>query len=1298
MSSAVAAGSTAPSPSSIDPRQLQGATPDYAQSLHHGPIDANYLSSYPAYQQYSNSSNPSSLNTPAHHTPENSVYGEFSDYGVDEFFGVDFDAAGPDLLSDPEVMDDIVTPASQLDVAGSYPQPSNDRTEALDISPPTSHPMTPNLSSSSRESPHPRQPPAVQTYMARVSGPSDGLNSASSPSTMSLNPSLNTTDQPTPTTSQTSADGVTSSMNALPGHSPRVTLTTWNSTVERDLSVESEYRSTIDMRSQQGPDYLGQQDTPSSSTCDIHMTVTQSSNGSWEDDGASGRSGVDPLRRKSISDVEIPNLKDLAKKEESDAKRRDVEEWRSQAGYSTDADDEGSSRSYAMLSAASPNRGRSRSTGAVPSQQNSPQGFSGRSAENARICTPGPGDGSSEGEGIRPVSPTLTIRENKTVEGQMYFNETAANITPDDIVRMQHSRHWTDPAAYPHITNPTIDGKGPTANEMIEKWNTAADSFSLLSRSATWGTTRRRSEPSLVDIESLRSGSLLKRLSFGKGGEKKPSIFNSLNNAVGNIVRKKSVGESSKLKRNRNISVDRGRPPALPAGRKETPSTLAPPARSPSGHRSRPQSPRLNTNFGNELTPGPGHSRRASLGVSSPKAAIGEFIHGVMRRSRSKSELGGQIGLAGQWRNLGGPPVPNLPSPKVDGEDDNSNCDLQLHGISDAEGDDEDDDDLGDDGDLQFDRDTPIVATMDGFRDHVLKLNSMMEPGFLVDRLAHQQMIRYKALLGLRVKHSGALNDGECDSAEFCLSMGGSTKYHEAKAKGRNAKSLHVDGDGSDSNPENQLGAESFPEGVPKPPAHSLPAEFECQLCFKVKKFQKPSDWTKHVHEDVQPFTCTYPNCKEPKSFKRKADWVRHENEKHRQLEWWTCEVDDCSHKCYRKDNFLQHLVREHKLQEPRTKSKAAIKKAKGQDEEEAWRIVRECHHETSAKPNEEPCKFCGRTFTTWKKLTVHLGKHMEQISLPVLRVVEQRPVDANTIISPIEALPTRHAPVTPIGMNRQVSAGSSANYHSNNISPNVQQFPQFTASMGQMGIPPAPSMDDFGDTMYGPPFDYNANASADFGYGANAPMRQQGGMIPRGAPNGFDSLGQMDHSPLLDQSGGFRAMGQPYAGQQQAYGSIPGSYASSNDNLSPSPPGYPPATQGFLSFNSVPTSQQQPPMTSSEAFLAAPQAVLDYQGGCPEQFGLGGYGGMAGIGPDMGFGRGRMEIRGGRGTPYSPSPSGGQLQQQQQQRGFGNGGLVVNGGVGMGRDRSGSGGRGGVAGGGQQQGAYQAQYGYGGV
>lgn len=98
--------------------------------------------------------------------------------------------------------------------------------------------------------------------------------------------------------------------------------------------------------------------------------------------------------------------------------------------------------------------------------------------------------------------------------------------------------------------------------------------------------------------------------------------------------------------------------------------------------------------------------------------------------------------------------------------------------------------------------------------------------------------------------------------------------------------------------------------------------------------------------------------------------------------------MDNCTHVCYRKDNFLQHLVREHKLPEPRQKPEAAIEKTRLT--EPAWIMLEKCHHETTNHPQNEPCKFCGETFSSWEKLTSHLAKHMENIASPVLRLVAE--------------------------------------------------------------------------------------------------------------------------------------------------------------------------------------------------------------------------------------------------------------------------------------------------------------------
>jgi hypothetical protein len=257
-----------------------------------------------------------------------------------------------------------------------------------------------------------------------------------------------------------------------------------------------------------------------------------------------------------------------------------------------------------------------------------------------------------------------------------------------------------------------------------------------------------------------------------------------------------------------------------------------------------------------------------------------------------------------------------------------------------------------------------------------------------------------------RVKHSNFIANQNCPTGNHCIALGGHPKILEPKnqhcdSDANGGAQVVADISEGDSKPEGLLAAECFPPGVPMPPVQTLPAEFECQLCFRVKRFAKPSDWTKHVYEDVQPFTCTYPGCEELESFKRKADCVRHENERHRHLSWWTCTVDDCKQKCYRKDNFLQHLVCEHKILEPKQKTKAARKGRKSDGA--SGEFIQNCHHKTTAKPQDEPCKYCGNVLNSWSKLTAHLAEHMKLISWSVLRLVDQQAVNVDTIFSPVE-------------------------------------------------------------------------------------------------------------------------------------------------------------------------------------------------------------------------------------------------------------------------------------------------------
>ena len=279
----------------------------------------------------------------------------------------------------------------------------------------------------------------------------------------------------------------------------------------------------------------------------------------------------------------------------------------------------------------------------------------------------------------------------------------------------------------------------------------------------------------------------------------------------------------------------------------------------------------------------------------------------------------------------------------------------------------------------------------------VRSIDTEISDSFLLQRLTQEQCRRYKRMVGIKIEHFELCQQEGCPAGSLCIDK------RDYDGLGRETlKQIKY----SARDRENSVELTALPPSYPVPPAEGLPSEFECPFCFKPKKCLKPSDWAKHFCEDLQPFVCTFEQCPDPKAFKRKADWIRHENERHRQLERWVCNIVDCTHICYRKDNFVQHLVREHKLPEPKPRSdsrssRVPYYRASGsaadinKDSDSVWTLVEECREEEPKSPKDEPCKFCGTVCSSWKKLSNHLAKHMEDIAFPVWKVVLQTNVSA---------------------------------------------------------------------------------------------------------------------------------------------------------------------------------------------------------------------------------------------------------------------------------------------------------------
>ena len=773
---------------------------------------------------------------------------------------------------------------------------------------------------------------------------------------------------------------------------------------------------------------------------------------------ASGRAGLGPSARIPLNDTEVPNLKEQAETEHIAAKIADVQDWLAHNDTGRDA---GGNLSPPVRPQATGRR-RAKSTGDKTLTHENLMNLRNAPPSAADLHIPGPGlmideesgdedwemDDEDEGTDYDeelPDTPPAMIGIEDPMNNAPGAPAEEQSASPPPLYR---AHVWQDPLYDSTDPGPGVKMQPVTSNEAIMRFQKRAADMETLSRAATWGT-RRLSES---DLEGL-----FHRFSFKNNDEDKPKgerRGSFLEAAAAKLLPKRSQSmlkrkesEGSKQPQPHRPSVTEHKKMDSFGSRHDSLAVPAPQRRLSIGKR--PKSPRIDT--GSAFAAMTGQIAAIGAGQGGPATAGGDVSptgpwKNVMKRNRSRSDLQANRSsgnLADLWTKQGGPPMPTLAAPpgsppKVEEKP------AAIDDLADMDEDEEDEaaDDKGVTIDLSIRAET-LVPTMDGFRSNVRKLNPRL-PHFLVERIAQEQLRRYKKLIDFKVKHAQALSTGKCPSNKHCLASGGEPTYLPSKSSSKEAAELSNTGfaiagleqseDDANALAEGVVTPAQFPAGVPMPPVKRLPAEFECSLCFKVKKFHKPSDWSKHVHEDVQPFTCTFQSCAEPKSFKRKADWVRHENERHRQLEWWMCNMHDCTHTCYRKDNFVQHLVREHKLPEPKVKTtktgkpavrgpssqKARANKSELDDSadelDQVWRLVDECRHETLKNPKDETCKFCGNVCNSWKKLTVHLAKHMEQISMPVLNVAKAKEVTPETIISPIEQRSSQNTGNSPSG------------------------------------------------------------------------------------------------------------------------------------------------------------------------------------------------------------------------------------------------------------------------------------------
>jgi hypothetical protein len=711
------------------------------------------------------------------------------------------------------------------------------------------------------------------------------------------------------------------------------------------------------------------------------------------------RTGQDPRHR---GNEEVPTVNQLANNRQLDERNQEVEEWIERS---------------VQLQPLRVDRPRAHSTGANVNRPD-PLVYNDQHIPGPGVLIHEESDDeysefsalASESDNDSPIAESPAV-DNQNLEDanqdDSYFPSYEDDEIPpemqDPLPRQFYRRGpWQDAFQGPIRNDPAERIQPPSSMAAIMRYDHEVAKWESASRAATWGTRRRLSES---EVLSIVDGSRVRHMSLVQRSRARGSTL---------IKRAKSkANEIMPRRSNSNIKKSAAETPQSPELVQMVESPQPRDLSNPNAlqrlatltkTRSPPLEPPLSINVDNAKY---GEAERVkSEGLRSPLQ--------MLRKARSKSDVGrasnkSSPGLQELFTQVGGPPVMSLAS---SAEPVHQPKREPILGTAL----DEEDDDMEESGvtmDLNVRADS-IIPNLEGFKSHARQLNPRL-PLYLVDRVAHEQIRRYKKLVENRVKHARAVQNQSCSSAKFCYALGGDAILLAPKPSAKDPEAIPAQF--SVQEPEDVEIAEAeleegavtpaqFPHGIPLPPVKRLPAEFECSLCFKVKKFQKPSDWTKHVHEDVQPFSCTFPNCSDPKSFKRKADWVRHENERHRRLEFWKCSVQDCNHVCYRKDNFVQHLVREHKKTEPKIKtrgSRGKVETSWSPDQDEVWQLVVTCRHEAPNRPQDEPCRFCGNICTSWKKLSVHMSKHMEQIAMPMLELARMREVTPDTIISPIE-------------------------------------------------------------------------------------------------------------------------------------------------------------------------------------------------------------------------------------------------------------------------------------------------------
>ncbi|KAJ5533469.1 hypothetical protein N7494_010021 [Penicillium frequentans] len=152
---------------------------------------------------------------------------------------------------------------------------------------------------------------------------------------------------------------------------------------------------------------------------------------------------------------------------------------------------------------------------------------------------------------------------------------------------------------------------------------------------------------------------------------------------------------------------------------------------------------------------------------------------------------------------------------------------------------------------------------------------------------------------------------------------------------------------------------------------HDYGLPFKCDYCQNVITMRNRVDWKMHVFADLQSYLCTHAECKDAlKTYTSRDTWARHEINEHLSQSQWRCYK--CKFTTTTQEDFPKHLNIAHTIRLSGHPLKATLAEA----------------DEIVSKPDFEDykCPLCSQSdWRSSKEYTIHVGRHLEEISLACL-------------------------------------------------------------------------------------------------------------------------------------------------------------------------------------------------------------------------------------------------------------------------------------------------------------------------